>query len=382
MSVVFPLPFGPRRPSRVPGLSTRLASSTMRRSPNRLPTCSATTRSFVRRSLASKSIAAVRRSSRSAERASSSLSRPASRMRACAFVVRASVRAGFTTWRTRFASAVPRSRRGAPPSAENSLYRPRASKYPRRTGSRSSMPATFSRNQRLAHDEEGARFGGGSSSRECPRGPGGSWVRRAAGDRRADTPARSRRAPPAAGERPGRTPDRESAPPSVRHAAARRRQPVTGERVCDQPTLRPGERRMLRHVREVAWRGARSCRRPASDAREHAEQRRLPEPLARRARGSPSWMPNDKSAKSGAAPYAFVRSRQPSSRAMSRDQGPVRTNGPRGVSSAARRRSRRPFRTDAFTSSAEKIARSRAGSGVSIVNDSSASPGGASSAGW
>ena len=59
MSVVLPLPFGPRRPSRVPGPSTRLASiDDARDRRTASPTCSATTRRFVRRSLASKSIAA------------------------------------------------------------------------------------------------------------------------------------------------------------------------------------------------------------------------------------------------------------------------------------------------------------------------------------
>ncbi len=73
----------------MPGPRTRLTSSSTRRSPKRLATCSATTSRFVRRSVALKSMAAVRSLLPACTLASSSISRPASWMRACDFVVRA-----------------------------------------------------------------------------------------------------------------------------------------------------------------------------------------------------------------------------------------------------------------------------------------------------
>jgi hypothetical protein len=99
ISVDLPLPFGPSRPRRVPGPSSRLTSSRTRALAERLGDMLGTTSRLVRRSLAAKSMPATRPVLRCRTSASSPVRRAASSMRAFALVVRA-----FGPWRSQSSS--------------------------------------------------------------------------------------------------------------------------------------------------------------------------------------------------------------------------------------------------------------------------------------
>ena len=166
----------------------------------------------------------------------------------------------------------------------------------------------------VAHDEERARLGGeellepeDALEVEVVRGLVEQQSRA-----RGRAPARSRarfRQPPEQRRRGARR-DRRTRTARERLRDARRR--ATSSRsspASASATARrrsgPGERRMLRHVRERRpGGGARSCRRPASRGRASTRSSvDLPQPFGPTSpTRSPSWMPNERSANSGAAP--------------------------------------------------------------------------------
>ena len=84
-----PLPFGPIKPTRVPGVITRSRSLTSRRPPSDFVSPRATSNRRVRRCDDVKSIPAPAVTRRARLSASSSMSRPASLMRPLALVERA-----------------------------------------------------------------------------------------------------------------------------------------------------------------------------------------------------------------------------------------------------------------------------------------------------
>ena len=188
MSVDLPLPFGPSRPSRVPGPRTRFTSSSTRRSPKRLATCSATTSRLVRRSVALKSIAAVRRSCRLCTLGQLVDQPP--RLAGCAPATwwcapsargaASRARAG-RDWRASPASAPARAARR--PSARGTRCSARASRRSRRRapGSRSSMRSrdVLEEPAIVADDEERGRLRREqlARARGCRRGRGGWWAR-------------------------------------------------------------------------------------------------------------------------------------------------------------------------------------------------------------
>ncbi len=88
-SVVLPLPFGPMRPTRTPGVMIRSSPRTSPRPPRALVSPRATSSSRVRRPEATKSMPAVRVAPRVRASRSSSMSRSASLMRPFALVERA-----------------------------------------------------------------------------------------------------------------------------------------------------------------------------------------------------------------------------------------------------------------------------------------------------